>query len=198
MLPPCLPELHMNLLSPALISSYSLFRPAFLHLVCCRLLLSNVAVNTVGFRFITRGRILKVTFISRRRAAAQLKRPTRLYEPIPVHYIVSSSTFTSQGQPLTPELKRPAAPDGWTPTDLEASLFFSLRDRARATAGSSLTGPMPSMAALSFCSCSPMLWSFWGFGVRSLASVLRALRRPFLPEHRRREWSETALACCCS
>lgn len=41
---------------------------------------------------------------------------------------------------------------------------------------------MPSMAALSFCSCSPMLWSFCGFGVRSLASVLRALRRPFLPE----------------
>lgn len=65
---------------------------------------------------------------------------------------------------------------------LEASLFFSLRDRARATAGRSLTGPMPSMAALSFCSCSPMLWSFWGFGVRSLASVFRALRRPFLPE----------------
>ena len=70
---------------------------------------------------------------------------------------------------------------------LEASLFFSLRDRARATAGRSLTGPMPSMAALSFCSCSPMLWSFWGFGVRSLASVLRALRRPFLPGQRQTE-----------
>lgn len=64
---------------------------------------------------------------------------------------------------------------------LDASLFFSLRERARATAGSSLTGPNTSMAALSFCSCSPMLWSFCGFGVRSLASVLRALRRPFLP-----------------
>lgn len=44
-----------------------------------------------------------------------------------------------------------------------------------------MTGPIPSMAALSFCSCSPMLWSFCGLGVRSLASVLRALRRPFLP-----------------
>lgn len=73
---------------------------------------------------------------------------------------------------------------------LEASLFFSLRDRARATAGRSLTGPMPSMAALSFCSCSPMLWSFWGFGVRSLASVLRALRRPFLPKQKMKEWSQ--------
>lgn len=74
---------------------------------------------------------------------------------------------------------------------LEASLFFSLRDLARATAGRSLTGPMPSMAALSFWSCSPMLWSFWGFGVRSLASVLRALRRPFLPEQNRtKEWNQ--------
>lgn len=69
-------------------------------------------------------------------------------------------------------------------------MFFSLRDRARATAGRSLTGPMPSMAAFSFCSCSPMLWSFWGFGVRSLASVLRALRRPFLPGRRQIKGSQ--------
>lgn len=58
-------------------------------------------------------------------------------------------------------------------------------------AGRSFTGPMPSMAALSFCSCSPMLWSFCGFGVKSLASVLRALRRPFLPGQRTRELIQT-------
>lgn len=89
---------------------------------------------------------------------------------------------------------------------LEASLFFSLRDRALATAGRSLTGPMPSMAAFSFSSCSPMLWSFWGFGVKSLASVLRALRRPFLPVQKEDEmtskqsekaFKSSLIHCCC-
>ena len=54
---------------------------------------------------------------------------------------------------------------------LEASLFFSFRDRGRAVRGSSLTGVRSLITLFSFRSSLPIWSSFLGFGVRSSTSV---------------------------
>lgn len=58
---------------------------------------------------------------------------------------------------------------------LEASLFFSFRDLGRTVTGNSLTGVMSLMILPSLSSSFPILCSFFGLGVRSLPSPLRAL-----------------------
>lgn len=64
---------------------------------------------------------------------------------------------------------------------LDASLFFSLRDRGRAVRGSSLTGVRSLITLLSLRSSVPICSSLRGLGVRSSTSVRRDFFSMYLP-----------------
>lgn len=65
---------------------------------------------------------------------------------------------------------------------LDASLFFSFRDRGRAVSGNSLTGVRSLITLLSFRSSLPIWRSFRGFGVRSSTSVRRDFFSVYFPK----------------
>lgn len=64
---------------------------------------------------------------------------------------------------------------------LDASLFFSLRDRGRAVSGSSLTGVKSLITLLSLRSSVPICSSLRGLGVRSSTSVRRDFFSMYFP-----------------
>lgn len=64
---------------------------------------------------------------------------------------------------------------------LDASLFFSLRDRGRAVSGSSLTGVKSLITLFSLRSSVPICSSLRGFGVRSSTSVRRDFFSIYFP-----------------
>lgn len=64
---------------------------------------------------------------------------------------------------------------------LDASLFFSLRDRGRAVRGSSLTGVRSLITLFSLRSSVPICSSLRGLGVRSSTSVRRDFFSMYLP-----------------
>ena len=66
-------------------------------------------------------------------------------------------------------------------TYLDASLFFSLRDRGRAVSGSSLTGVKSLITLFSLRSSVPICSSLRGLGVRSSTSVRRDFFSIYFP-----------------
>lgn len=64
---------------------------------------------------------------------------------------------------------------------LDASLFFSLRDRGRAVSGSSLTGVRSLITLFSLRSSVPICSSLRGLGVRSSTSVRRDFFSIYFP-----------------
>lgn len=64
---------------------------------------------------------------------------------------------------------------------LDASLFFSLRDRGRAVRGSSLTGVRSLITLFSLRSSVPICSSLRGLGVRSSTSVRRDFFSMYFP-----------------
>lgn len=67
---------------------------------------------------------------------------------------------------------------------LDASLFFSLRDRGRAVSGSSLTGVRSLITLFSLRSSVPICSSLRGLGVRSSTSVRRDFFSMYFPSGR--------------
>lgn len=67
---------------------------------------------------------------------------------------------------------------------LDASLFFSLRDRGRAVSGSSLTGVRSLITLFSLRSSVPICSSLRGLGVRSSTSVRRDFFSIYFPSGR--------------